>query len=151
MEQTEEDLKSHIAKKIKEAEFTIQSESDEKAREILVDAMQKSATDYVAEATATTIDIESEELKGKIIVKDLRVLILLLMKLPTRLHFHVLIQSAERLQRLHFKNFLRMDVFTPAVLKKQCVILKTISPEKLNVPVKRWLMMLVFLICLLRS
>lgn len=70
MAQTEEDLKSHIAKQIKEAEFTIQAASDDKAREILVDAMQKSATDYVAEATATTIDIESEELKGKIIGKE---------------------------------------------------------------------------------
>jgi len=70
IQQTEEDLKSHIAKKIKEAEFKIQNESDEKAREILIDAMQKSATDYVTEATATTIDIESEELKGKIIGKE---------------------------------------------------------------------------------
>jgi len=70
LEQTEEELKSQIAKKIKEAEYTIQNESDEKAKEILVDAMQRSATDYVSEATATTIEIENEELKGKIIGKE---------------------------------------------------------------------------------
>jgi ribonuclease Y len=70
MAQTEDELKSLIARKIKEAEYTIQNTSDEKAKEILVDAMQKSATDYVAETTATTIEIESEELKGKIIGKE---------------------------------------------------------------------------------
>ncbi len=68
--QTEEELKGFIAKKIKEAEYTITNSADEKAKEILVDAMQRSATDYVAESTATTIDIESEELKGKIIGKE---------------------------------------------------------------------------------
>ena len=60
MKETEEELKSLIARKIKEAEYTIQNTADEKAKEILVDAMQKSATDYVAETTATTIEIESE-------------------------------------------------------------------------------------------
>lgn len=70
MKQTEEELKSFVAKKIRESEYTIQNTADEKAKEILVDAMQKSATDYVAETTATTIEIESEELKGKIIGKE---------------------------------------------------------------------------------
>jgi len=70
MQQTEEELKSIIARKIKEAEYTIQNTADDKAKEILVDAMQKSATDYVAETTSTTIEIESEELKGKIIGKE---------------------------------------------------------------------------------
>jgi ribonuclease Y len=70
MNKTEEELKALIARKIKEAEYTIQNTSDEKAKEILVDAMQKSATDYVAETTATTIEIESDELKGKIIGKE---------------------------------------------------------------------------------
>lgn len=68
--QTEEELSNFVAKKIKEAEFKIQTESDDKARDLIVDAMQKSATDYVAESTATTIEIESEDLKGKIIGKE---------------------------------------------------------------------------------
>jgi ribonuclease Y len=59
-----------LLKKIKESEYTIQNTADEKAKEILVDAMQKSATDYVAETTATTIEIENEDLKGKIIGKE---------------------------------------------------------------------------------
>lgn len=70
MKELEEELKSQIARKIKEAEYTIQNQADEKAKEILIDAMQRSATDYVAESTATTIEIDNEELKGKIIGKE---------------------------------------------------------------------------------
>ncbi len=66
----EEELKEWKAKKIKETEYEIQATADEKSKEILVDVMQKSATDYVAESTSTTIDIASEELKGKIIGKE---------------------------------------------------------------------------------
>lgn len=70
LDKTEEELKSYVARKIREAEFEIQSTSEKVTKEILIDVMQKSATDYVAESTATTIDIESEEMKGKIIGKE---------------------------------------------------------------------------------
>ena len=70
MEKTEEELKSYVARKIREAEFEINATSEKLSKEILIDVMQKSATDYVAESTATTIDIETEELKGKIIGKE---------------------------------------------------------------------------------
>ena len=49
LEKTEAELKSFIARKIREAEFEIESTSEQKSREILIDVMQKSATDYVAE------------------------------------------------------------------------------------------------------
>ncbi|MBU0976170.1 MAG: ribonuclease Y [Patescibacteria group bacterium] len=68
--EVEEELKEDIAKKVKSSEIEAQQTAEEKSRWILVDAMQKSATDYVAETTTTTIDIESEELKGKIIGKE---------------------------------------------------------------------------------
>ncbi len=68
--QVEEDLNDFIAKKIKEAEYEIKATSDDRAKEILIDVMQKSATDYVAESTSTTIEIPGEEVKGKIIGKD---------------------------------------------------------------------------------
>lgn len=68
--ETEEYLGDWKSKKIKETEAEITTFSEEKGKEILVDVMQKSATDYVAETTSTTIDIASEELKGKIIGKE---------------------------------------------------------------------------------
>jgi ribonuclease Y len=66
----EEELQKDVAKRIKEAENEAQRESEEKAKWILVDAMQKAATDYVAETTTTTIDLDNEDLKGKIIGKE---------------------------------------------------------------------------------
>lgn len=68
--EVEEELKEWTAKKIREAEYEITSSAEDKSREILVDVMQKSATDYVAESTSTTIDIANEDLKGKIIGKE---------------------------------------------------------------------------------
>ncbi|MBN1915805.1 ribonuclease Y [Candidatus Dojkabacteria bacterium] len=65
----EEDMKEYIAKKIKEAEYKIESEAEERAKEILVDSMQKSATDYVAETTTTSVEV-NEDQKGKIIGKE---------------------------------------------------------------------------------
>jgi len=66
----DEELHKDMAKKIKEAENEAQRESEEKAKWILVDSMQKAATDYVAETTTTTIELDKEDLKGKIIGKE---------------------------------------------------------------------------------
>jgi ribonucrease Y len=66
----EKDLSSWTAKQIKEAEFEIKHQSEERARDILIDAMQKGASDYVAENTTTTVDIPDDALKSKIIGKE---------------------------------------------------------------------------------
>ncbi len=70
MKQLEDELKGHVSKKIHEAEQTIQLESEKKAKEVMIDAMQRSATDFVAETTSTTFQIEDEKQKGKIIGKE---------------------------------------------------------------------------------
>lgn len=70
LEEVEEDLTKEIAKRIKEAEMKVKQNVDERSRDILVDAMVKSATDYVAETTTTTMDIPNEDIKGKIIGKE---------------------------------------------------------------------------------
>jgi ribonuclease Y len=66
----EKDLNEWAAKQVKETEFKAKRESEEKAKWILVDVMQKSATDYIVENTTTTFDIADEALKGKIIGKE---------------------------------------------------------------------------------
>lgn len=66
----EEDLKDYKAKKIRESEKFIEEEADEKAKHILVQAMQKISTDYVGETTTSTIKLEDEKIKGRIIGKD---------------------------------------------------------------------------------
>lgn len=66
----EEELMDEIAKRIKEAEEQIKAKASEKAKEIIVNAMIAGSTDWVAEYTVTTIKLESEEMKGRIIGKE---------------------------------------------------------------------------------
>lgn len=65
-----ESLRSEIARRIKEAEEKITADLNKKSQEILIQAMLKGATDYVAEYTVTTIPLPDEELKGRIIGKE---------------------------------------------------------------------------------
>ncbi|MEO6729005.1 MAG: ribonuclease Y [Candidatus Dojkabacteria bacterium] len=68
--EVEKDLQDWAAKKIREAETLISQQSDEKAKNILVEAMASAATDYVAETTTTTVQIDDETMKSKIIGKQ---------------------------------------------------------------------------------
>ncbi len=66
----EEKLKAEVAKRIKQTEEAIQQTKEEKAKEILVDAMRYGATDYVAEYTLSVVPLPNDEFKGRIIGKD---------------------------------------------------------------------------------
>lgn len=68
--QLESELNDWKSKKIKEAKKLISKESEEESKNILIEVMLNSATDYVAETTTTSMTIEDEALKGKIIGKD---------------------------------------------------------------------------------
>ncbi|OGV96549.1 ribonuclease Y [Microgenomates group bacterium RBG_16_45_19] len=59
-----------IALKIKATEEQANEEADEKAKEILVDAMRHAATDYVAEYAVSTVELPSEDIKGRLIGKE---------------------------------------------------------------------------------
>ncbi len=61
---------AQIAKSLKEAEEKAKTDSEELAKEILVDAMRAGATDYVAEFTVSTVSLPDEDTKGRIIGKD---------------------------------------------------------------------------------
>ena len=70
LQNVEESLKIEIAKSIKEAQEKIKAESAEIAKEILVNAMIAGATDWAAEYTVSTVKLESEDIKGRIIGKE---------------------------------------------------------------------------------
>lgn len=59
-----------IAQKIKEAEAKAKEEADDIAKEILIDAMKHGATDYVAEYSVSTVEIPSDDIKGRLIGKE---------------------------------------------------------------------------------
>ena len=70
MSEVDEDIKDYEAKKIRQAEKHAEEISDEKAKEILVESMQRIVTDYVGETTTSTIKIEDDKVKGRVIGKE---------------------------------------------------------------------------------
>lgn len=67
LDEVQKDLSQEIAKKIKQSLERIKSEASEKAKEILLDAMKHGVTSYTAEFTISTVPVESEDVKGRII------------------------------------------------------------------------------------
>ncbi|MDO8639861.1 MAG: Rnase Y domain-containing protein, partial [bacterium] len=70
LEEIEQKETQLIARIIKEKEEEAKKTADKKSQEILVDAMRHGALDYVVEYTVSTIKIEEEEMKGRIIGKE---------------------------------------------------------------------------------
>lgn len=66
----EKKLAEDIARKIREAEVEITARADEKAKEVLVEAMQHGVTDYVAEYTVSNVHLPDEDMKGRIIGRE---------------------------------------------------------------------------------
>lgn len=70
MKATEDKLKNDIGRKIKEVEDETREVADEKAKEIIIDAMRHGATDYVAEFSVSVVKINDEEIKGRVIGRE---------------------------------------------------------------------------------
>ena len=62
----EDDVKHESAKMIKEMEHRAKEEADKKAKEYVVNAIQKCAADHVSEATISVVQLPSDEMKGRI-------------------------------------------------------------------------------------
>lgn len=70
LEAVEKRSQKEMARLIKEAEDKAKDEAEDKAQDILVTAMQHAATDYVAEYTVSTVELPSEDIKGRLIGKE---------------------------------------------------------------------------------
>ena len=68
--QTEDKLSKEIATRIREAEQDVKERSDKIAKDILVQAMQRIAGDYVAEQTNSTVHLPDDTMKGRIIGRE---------------------------------------------------------------------------------
>lgn len=65
-----DDVKHESAKMIKEMEHRAKEEADKKAKEYVVNAIQKCAADHVSEATISVVQLPSDEMKGRIIGRE---------------------------------------------------------------------------------
>lgn len=70
LKEVDRELKSEKDKRIAEAERQIEASVDEKARDILISAMEHAATSYVAEYTVSVVQLPAEGWKGKIIGRE---------------------------------------------------------------------------------
>ena len=66
----EEDVKHETAVLVKELERQAKDDADKKAKEYIINAIQKCAADHVSEATISVVPLPSDEMKGRIIGRE---------------------------------------------------------------------------------
>lgn len=70
MKETEQELSHEIAIMIRDAEQKAKDEADRNAKNIILQAIQRGASDLVAESTVTVVHLPSDEMKGRIIGRE---------------------------------------------------------------------------------
>ena len=70
LERLERDLADEVAARIRRSNENYQQHAEAKAREILATAVQRYASAHTAEATVSTVDIPSDDMKGRIIGRE---------------------------------------------------------------------------------
>ncbi|MCQ2517159.1 MAG: ribonuclease Y [Lachnospiraceae bacterium] len=66
----EDDVKHETAVLIKDMESRAKEEADKKAKELVVNAIQKCAADHVSETTISVVQLPGDEMKGRIIGRE---------------------------------------------------------------------------------
>jgi ribonucrease Y len=70
LQRTEESARFDIAKLIKRIEDEAREGAEKKSKEIIGSAIQRYASDYVADATVTAVSLPSDDMKGRIIGRE---------------------------------------------------------------------------------
>lgn len=70
LEQVEEETKREAAQVIKKIESRLRDESEKKAKHIMATAIQRCASDHVAETTVSVVPLPNDEMKGRIIGRE---------------------------------------------------------------------------------
>jgi ribonuclease Y len=70
LERLEKELSEEIAGRIQKNEEQLRATSEEKAREILATSIQRYAAEHTADTTVSTVDIPSDDMKGRIIGRE---------------------------------------------------------------------------------
>jgi ribonuclease Y len=70
LERLDRELTDEIASRIQKHEEAVREVSEQKGREILATAIQRYAAEHTAETTVSTVDIPSDDMKGRIIGRE---------------------------------------------------------------------------------
>lgn len=70
LKQVEEETKREAAQVIKKIENRVRDEADKRARHIIANAIQRCASDHVAETTVSVVPLPNDEMKGRIIGRE---------------------------------------------------------------------------------
>lgn len=70
LKSVEDDVKVDVARLYRELENRAKEEAGKKAKEYVVNAIQKCAVDHVSEATISVVQLPSDEMKGRIIGRE---------------------------------------------------------------------------------
>lgn len=66
----EDDVKHDTARMVRELELQAKEDADKRAKEFVVNAIQRCAADHVAETTISVVQLPSDEMKGRIIGRE---------------------------------------------------------------------------------
>ncbi len=70
LETVEVEMQAEVSRRIREWEAKLKEEADEKAQEILSQAIQRCASDVVSETTVSSVPLPSDEMKGRLIGRE---------------------------------------------------------------------------------
>jgi len=70
LEQTEKEARNDMARIIRQIEAEARSEGEKRARELIADAIQRVASDHVAEVSTSVVSLPNEEMKGRIVGRN---------------------------------------------------------------------------------
>ncbi|MDW8058882.1 MAG: ribonuclease Y [Thermomicrobium sp.] len=70
IQQAAEEAREILSRQVRELEQQVREEAQQRARMILATAIQRIASEYVAEATVTVVPLPSDDMKGRIIGRE---------------------------------------------------------------------------------
>ena len=70
LEEVEKDSRNDMARIIRQVESEARADGEKRAREIIADAIQRVASDHVAEVTTSIVPLPNEEMKGRIVGRN---------------------------------------------------------------------------------